>query len=84
MDKVIEDLKGYTKSLITEDKALAKQIEDYLKKREIMEKRRLALEINRQKGKEEVIDDTDYMEYFKQTEEQLDKDAEIQNGSESD
>ena len=49
-----------------------------------MEKRRLALEINKQRGKEEVIDDTDYMEYFKQTEEQLDKDAEIQNGSESD
>ena len=84
VDKVIEDLKGYTKSLITEDKALARQIEEYLKKREIMEKRRLALEINKQRGREEVIDDTDYMEYFKQTEEQLDRDAEIQNGSESD
>ena len=31
IDKVIQDLKGYTKNLIYEDSALARQIEDYIK-----------------------------------------------------
>lgn len=37
VDKVIRDLKEYNKSLIYEDATLARQIEDYLKKKEIAE-----------------------------------------------
>lgn len=34
VDKVIEDMKEYNRSLVYEDKALAQQIEQYLKKKE--------------------------------------------------
>jgi len=36
VDKVINDLKGYTKSLIYEDSSLARQIEYYIKRSEAM------------------------------------------------
>ena len=41
VDKVISDLKEYNKSLIYEDKALARQIEDYLQHRTNMEKKKI-------------------------------------------
>lgn len=37
VDKIIIDLKKYTKDLIYQDVALARQIEDYIKRREILE-----------------------------------------------
>jgi type IV secretory pathway component VirB8 len=40
VDKVINDLKSYNRSLVYEDTALARQIEDYLKKRESIDKKK--------------------------------------------
>lgn len=40
VDKVINDLKSYNRSLVYEDTALARQIEDYLKKRETADKKK--------------------------------------------
>ena len=65
IDKIIEDLKVYTKSLITEDKALAKQIEDYLRKREIAEQQKEDKRKAQELGLEEYeLDDEDYEDYF--------------------
>ena len=65
VDKVIDDLKSYTKSLITEDRALARQIEDYLKKREIMEEQKQDLMAAKAKGLEAYeLNDEDYNDYF--------------------
>ena len=49
-DKVIKDLKSYNKSLIYEDKSLARQIEDYLKKLDIQQKRKAAEKEAQEKG----------------------------------
>lgn len=65
IDKVIEDLKSYTKSLITEDRALARQIEDYLKKREIAEEQRQDLLNAQAQGLDAYeLNDDDYEDYF--------------------
>lgn len=65
IDKVIEDLKSYTKSLITEDKALARQIEDYLKKREIAEIQKDDLMKAKAMGLDTYeLSDEDYEDYF--------------------
>ena len=65
IDKVIEDLKSYTKSLITEDRALARQIEDYLKKREIAEEQRQDLLNAQAQGLDAYeLNDEDYEDYF--------------------
>ena len=65
IDKVIEDLKSYTKSLITEDRALARQIEDYLKKREIMEEQKQDLAMAKAQGLDAYeLNDEDYEDYF--------------------
>ena len=65
IDKVIDDLKSYTKSLITEDRALARQIEDYLKKREIMEEQKQDLMAAKAQGLEAYeLNDEDYNNYF--------------------
>lgn len=65
IDKVIDDLKSYTKSLITEDRALARQIEDYLKKREIMEEQKQDLMAAKAQGLEAYeLKDEDYNNYF--------------------
>ena len=49
-DKVIKDLNSYNKSLIYEDKSLARQIEDYLKKLDIQQKRKAAEKEAQEKG----------------------------------
>lgn len=72
IDTVIKDLKQYNKSLIYEDTALARQIEDYLKKREVLDQQKRDKELNKKLGiKEEDIqltdqDHIDYMEYEKE------------------
>jgi hypothetical protein len=76
VDKVISDMKDYTKNLIYEDKALAKQIEDYLKKRDISEQQKKDKALAKEKGQDEIIlEDEDYQEYYENVEEQkqLDK-----------
>jgi hypothetical protein len=59
VDTVIKDLKAYTKSLIYEDKSLAKQIEDYLKKREISEQQKKDREEAASRNEEVTVSDED-------------------------
>ena len=64
VDKIIEDLKGYNKSLIYEDKSLAEEIEQYLKKKEIAEEMKRNREEAKEKGLDYVeVDDEDYEEF---------------------
>lgn len=64
IDKVINDLKEYNRSLIYEDKALARQIEDYLQHRMNMEKKKLDLEEAKAKGLYAVeLEDEDFEEH---------------------
>ena len=70
IDKVINDLKEYNRSLIYEDKALARQIEDYLQHRMNMEKKKMDLEEAKAKGLYTVeLEDEDFVEH----QEMLDK-----------
>lgn len=80
IDTVIQDLKNYTKSLIYEDKSLAKQIEDYLKKVEIAKQMKMDQEEAKNKGTDVIeIKDEDYIEYEESLQEQRKIDAEITN-----
>lgn len=78
VDKVIRDLKKYTKDLIYEDKALANQIENYLKKREISEQQKKDKENAAAQGLDEVeLEDKDYEEYYDAIEESKKLDAQM-------
>lgn len=81
IDKVIEDLKVYTKSLITEDKALARQIEDYLKKREIADEQKEDRARAKEQGLEQYeLSDDDYEEYFETIKKEQSFDDEDEDG----
>ena len=78
VDKVIEDLKEYNKTLIYEDTALARQIEDYLKKRQSIERSKMDLAEAKAKGLSNVeITDQDIQEYNKQIEKQKQQDKKL-------
>ena len=73
VDKVIRDLKDYTKSLIYEDAALAREIEEYLKKKEISDSiRKEKKEAKESEAEYEMSDDeiTDYNNMIKEQKEQ--------------
>lgn len=81
VDTVISDMKEYTSSLVREDTALSRQIEDYLKRREIAEKREHDMKEAKENGLDYVeVTDKDYEEYFKEIEEQRAKDEEEARG----
>lgn len=83
VDKVIADLKNYTKELVYDDKSLAKQIEDYLKKVEIARQQKEDRKKAEEKGLDYVeIDDKDYEEYYNSLEENKKLDEVIENGGE--
>ena len=64
MDKIIFDLKEYTKNLIYEDKALAQEIEKYIQDKRIADAKKKDKEQARSKGSSVVeITDEDYVEY---------------------
>jgi hypothetical protein len=64
VDKIIADLKQYNKSLIYEDKSLAEEIEQYLKKKEIAEDMKRSREEAKEKGLDYVeLNDEDYEEF---------------------
>ena len=75
VDIIIKDLKRYTKDLIYEDTALARQIEDYLKKREILDqeardeakRRSMTLE---EEQEEAIISDEDHIAFLADEEKQ--------------
>ena len=70
VDTVINDLKKYTKDLIYEDKALATQIENYLKKREISDEQKRDREKAKALGLDNIqLKDEDYQEYYESIEE---------------
>ncbi len=64
VDKVIRDMKEYTKSLIYDDPALARQIEDYIQKRENAESAKKDKEEARKHGlSEPLLSDNDHVKY---------------------
>ena len=83
VDQVISDLKAYTKSLIYEDTALARQIEDYLKKRErILEQRKDEEEAKRLGVDVIELTDSDISDYNAEIERQREIDAAALNQEE--
>lgn len=82
VDKVIRDLKEYNKTLIYEDTALARQIEEYLKRKEIAEN--IKREKNRAKeaGEEYEMDDESIHEYNNMIEDQKQQDFKVIYGEE--
>lgn len=74
VDKIIMDLKEYNKDLIYADPTLAAQIEDYLKKRAILDQKKLEKLLGTDKN---PVTDDDYAEYLEQKAEDIAKDREI-------
>ena len=75
VDVVIADEKAYAKSLFDGDPGLAQQIEQYIKKREILEEQKRNKELAKLRGQDTIeITDEDYQEYLDQEEEALDTD----------
>lgn len=81
-DKVIFDLKQYNLSLINNDPALSRQIEDYLKRREFaqQEKRDKILRALEGTPKEQGIKDQDYIAHYQHIQQQLEYDAKHSGG----
>ena len=77
VDKIINDLKEYNKSLIFSDTTLSTQIEEYLKQKAILDQKKLERLNN--DGKEAPITNEDYEEYFDQISEDLEADQEEYN-----
>ena len=76
IDTVIKDLKEYTKSLIYSDTALARQIEEYIKKKEIVDQQKKDREEAKDKGLEAPeMSDEDFLEYANSLDEQKQEDA---------
>lgn len=82
VDVVIADEKTYLRSLVDGDAGLAQQIEQYLKKKEILEQQKKNREKAKWDGKLEVeITDEDISEYVQQQESEKDTDAETTNNA---
>lgn len=79
IDKIIDDLKAYNKSLIYEDKSLAEEIEQYLKNKQNADE----MKRDRQKAKEQGLDyveleDEDYNAFQEALQQDVEKDLEMQ------
>ena len=80
VDKIIDDLKEYNRSLIYEDKALAEEIEQYLKNKEIAESMKRDREHAKEAGMDQVeLNDDDYIEFQEALESDRQKDEEYIN-----
>lgn len=79
VDTVIQDLKDYTKTLITEDASLAQQIENYLRKREIMEE----MERNKKNGVDPTAMPEDYIKKMELDQLAYESDMEVQYGEDA-
>lgn len=81
VDKIIDDLKLYNKTLIYEDKSLAEEIEQYLKNKEIAENMKRDRENARMQGLDDVeLDDKDYEEFKNAIEEDIRQDELLASG----
>ncbi len=75
VDDIIKDLKRYTKSLVEEDPALKRQIEDYLKKLKNNEQQKKDKQQAKEQGLDEVpITDKDILAYNQEIERQREED----------
>lgn len=82
VDVIIKDLKDYTKSLVYEDPALKRQIEDYLKKIKNNEQQKQDKKQAKQKGLDYVqVTDQDIQAYNKQIQNQKKEDEENESSS---
>jgi hypothetical protein len=64
VDKIINDLKLYNKTLVYEDKALAEEVENYIKAKRAADEMRRDREEARAKGLDEIeLTDDDYAEF---------------------
>lgn len=83
IDTVIKDLKEYTRTLIYEDTALARQIQDYLKKREYIQEQKKDLEQAKARGLSNVqISDEDIQAYNQEIQSQKEQDDAFMEGAE--
>ena len=81
VDAVLEDLKRYTYSLIKEDTALARQIEDYLTRKKSVEDMQRDQEEARAQGLEEVpLSDDDMADFSAELKRQSSLDEQLTSG----
>ena len=79
IDKILDNLKEYTKTLIYEDTALARQIEDYLNRRIAMEEKQKAEKEAKEKGLDRVeVTDQDLAAFEAEKEKQRQLDKKVQ------
>ena len=82
IDVIIKDLKDYTKSLVYEDPALKREIEDYLKKIKNNEQQKQDKKEAEENGLDHVeVTDQDILKYNHQIESQKEEDNELTNTS---
>lgn len=85
VDKVIMDLKEYTRSLIYDDKSLAQQIENYIKQRENADAMKKDREEAKEKGYNQIeLKDRDYQTYFDNIAKEKENDEKIYTGEDED
>lgn len=85
VDKVIIDLKEYTRSLIYDDKSLAQQIENYIKQRENADAMKKDREEAKEKGYNQIeLKDRDYQTYFDNIAKEKENDEKIYIGEDED
>lgn len=79
VDKIIDDLKAYNKSLIYEDKALADEIEQYLKNKQSIDQMKLDRQLAREQGLDHVeLEDDDYVAFQEALTSDMEKDLKMQ------
>lgn len=78
VDTIIQDLKAYTRSLIYEDKALAQEIERYLKDKQISESMKEDKKAAKSQGLEKLeLQDQDFVDYKQNKDEMREHDLAI-------
>ena len=81
IDKIIDDLKEYNRTLIYEDKSLAEEIEQYLKNKEIADSMKRDREMARSQGLDNVeLSDDDYQEFKEAIEADKELDRQLEEG----
>lgn len=84
VDQDIQDMKDYTRSLIYEDRALAQQVEAYLKKREAADRQKQDLKEAKENGLEAVeLTDEDITEHISTIEQDIQADNKLVQGDDN-
>lgn len=78
VDTIINDLKSYTRTLIYQDPALAREIEDHLKRKENLEQEKKDKAEAKARGLDDVqLTDDDIMDYNERIESEREQDAQM-------